>query len=184
MTIPFVIACIVAGTFFFLWQEERDKRVAAEKQIRQLKRKRKPPQKKSTEPVTVEKPKPKREYVIRKPAAKPAEPLLDQKKLAELKEQTSAAQTMLAEIFVEKEEAVAEPVSKADNDNVLRVLEKLFAKEVWTRSEVADLAGPGIMTGNLLERINDYSCSKIDDIVVEEDGDNIYVTMEYKEHLI
>ena len=38
--------------------------------------------------------------------------------------------------------------------------------------------------GSLLEQINDYSCSKIDDIVVEEDGDKIYVTTEYKTQLI
>jgi hypothetical protein len=40
------------------------------------------------------------------------------------------------------------------------------------------------MLGNLLEQINDYAYSKINDIVVEEDGDDIYVTTEYKEQLI
>jgi hypothetical protein len=49
---------------------------------------------------------------------------------------------------------------------------------------VADMLGPGVMIGNLLEQINDYAYSIIDDIVVEEDGDTIYVTTEYKEDLI
>ena len=40
------------------------------------------------------------------------------------------------------------------------------------------------MIGNLLEQINDYAYSKIKDIVVEDDGDNIYVTTDYKEQLI
>jgi hypothetical protein len=44
--------------------------------------------------------------------------------------------------------------------------------------------GPGVMLGRILEQINDYAYSKVDDIVVEEDGDNIYVTTEYKEYLI
>lgn len=183
MTIPFIIACIVAGTFFFLWQEEKEKLAAAEKQIRQLK-KRKSPQKKRTEPVTVEKSRQKREYVIRKPEPQQTGPFLDQRKLAELKEQTSTAQSMLAEIFVDKDEPAVEIEVRENNDYVREVLEKLFAKDVWTRGEIAELAGPDVMVGSLLEQINDYSCSRIDDIVVEEDGDNIYVTTEYKEHLI
>ena len=40
------------------------------------------------------------------------------------------------------------------------------------------------MLGNILEQINDYSYSIVEDIVVEEDGDTIYVTTEYKEQLI
>jgi hypothetical protein len=40
------------------------------------------------------------------------------------------------------------------------------------------------MIGNILERINDYSYSKVEDLVVEEDGDCIYVTLEYKDKLI
>ena len=60
----------------------------------------------------------------------------------------------------------------------------MFEKEIWTRTEIQELAGPGVMIGSLLEKINDYSCSKVDDIVVEEEGENIYVTVEYKEMLI
>jgi hypothetical protein len=49
---------------------------------------------------------------------------------------------------------------------------------------VADMLGAGVMIGNLLEQINDYAYSIVDDIVVEEDGYTIYVTTEYKEQLI
>lgn len=110
-------------------------------------------------------------------------PLLDPARLAELRERTQVAQGLLSDIFVQEEEeqVPAEPVI---SDPLLEILEKLFEKEIWNRDEIQELAGPGVMIGNLLERINDYACSKIDDIVVEEDGDNIYVTTEYKEHLI
>ena len=60
----------------------------------------------------------------------------------------------------------------------------MLEKEVWTRDEIKDLVGPNVMIGNLLEEINDYSYSKVDDIVVEEDGNQIYVTIDYKNQLI
>jgi hypothetical protein len=67
---------------------------------------------------------------------------------------------------------------------MLDTLHKLLEKDTWQRDEVADMLGPGVMIGNLLEQINDYAYSIVDDIVVEEDGDTIYVTTEYKEQLI
>jgi hypothetical protein len=63
-------------------------------------------------------------------------------------------------------------------------LHKLLEKDSWQRDEVADMLGAGVMIGNLLEQINDYAYSIVDDIVVEEDGETIYVTTEYKEQLI
>ena len=63
-------------------------------------------------------------------------------------------------------------------------LHKLLEKDIWQRDEVVDMLGAGVMIGNLLEQINDYAYSIVDDIVVEEDGDTIYVTTEYKEQLI
>ena len=46
------------------------------------------------------------------------------------------------------------------------------------------MVGPDVMIGNLLEQINDYAYPIVNDIVVEEDGENIYVTTDYKEQLI
>ena len=127
---------------------------------------------------------PAREYVIRKPEPKPAKPLLDPRKLAELQQQTREAQSMLAEIFVQEEEKPMPPTPDAGRPVFIGILEKLFAKEEWTRAEIVEMAGPNVMIGNLLEQINEYACSKIDDIVLEEDGDRIYVTLEYKDRLI
>ena len=144
----------------------------------------KQPPKRNVGPVTVETAQSAREYVIRKPEPKPAKPLLDLQKLAELQKQTREAQSMLAEIFVQEEEKPMPPTPDAGRPVFIGILEKLFSKEVWTRSEIAEIAGPDVMIGNLLEQINEYACSKIDDIVLEEDGDRIYVTVEYKDRLI
>ena len=40
------------------------------------------------------------------------------------------------------------------------------------------------MIGFVLEQINDYSYSKIEDAVIEDDGDTIYVMTEFKDKLI
>ena len=108
---------------------------------------------------------------------------LDLGKLNELKEQTKAAQDLLYDIFVEEEEAPKPNIEQKEN-SIIEVLTKLLEKEVWTRDEIKDLVGPNVMIGNLLEEINDYSYSKVDDIVVEEDRNQIYVTIDYKNQLI
>ena len=124
------------------------------------------------------------EHAIRKPdEKKPSALVLDQKKLGELKQQTEVAQSLLSDIFIDdnKEQTSSSPVQ---NTLILDTLHKLLEKDMWQRDEVADMLGPGVMIGNLLEQINDYAYSIVDDIVVEEDGDTIYVTIEYKEDLI
>lgn len=190
MTLALIISLVVAGTFFFLWQEEHDKLVKAEKQIRDLKRQLKRGQKKPSRSsessgfATIEKSKGAREYIIKKPKPQAERPLLDQAKLVELQKQTKESQDMLAEIFVQEEESPTVPIITSENGPMFKILMILFEKEVWTRAEIAEITGPDVMVGNLLEQINDYSCSKIDDIVVEEDGDKIYVTTEYKTQLI
>lgn len=182
-----IVSLVIALVFYLLWKDEREKNEEAQlqikklqRQINQLKKPKQPPKK--TGSVTVEKQTATREYVIRKP--EPVKPLLDQKKLAELQQQTKEAQSMLAEIFVQEEEIVKVPEARPGRQPYLDVLERLFSKEVWTREEIAQMVGPDVMIGNLLEQINDYACSRIDDIVLEEDGDRIYVTVEYKDRLI
>lgn len=202
MILALIIVFVIGGTFFFLWQDEHEKRIEAEKQIkdlkRQLKRGQKQGQKQSQKQsqkqrkatkdssgfATIEKSEGTHGYEIKKPQPQVSKPLLDQEKLVELQMQTRASQDMLAEIFDQEEETSTEAITRSDDERMLDMLRRLFDKEVWTRAEIAELAGPEVMIGSLLEQINDYSCSKIDDIVVEEDDDKIYVAIEYKEHLI
>ena len=128
------------------------------------------------------------EYTIRQPEEqKPIKKetstiVLDEKKLGNLRQQTQIAQELLSDIFTEEEE-VHLPDSKTSNA-VVEALQKLLEKDTWQREEVQELLGANVMIGNMLEQINDYAYTKVDDIVVEEDGDTIYVTTEYKEQLI
>lgn len=130
-----------------------------------------------------------REYVISNPEpvaaakTKPAIVLLDQQKLNELRVQTALSQQMLSEIFVTEDE-VQTAAGPQEYSHVIGVLQRLFEKPVWNRSEIQALCTSGTMVGNLLEQINDYSYSKIEDVVVEEIENEIYVTIEYKEYLL
>jgi hypothetical protein len=124
------------------------------------------------------------EHTIRKSdEKKPSTLVLDQRKLGELKQQTEIAQSLLSDIFVDENEEQTTSCPTKSN-MVLDTLHKLLEKDSWQRDEVADMLGAGVMIGNLLEQINDYAYSIVDDIVVEEDGETIYVTTEYKEQLI
>lgn len=131
-----------------------------------------------------EKPRKGKSHLIPQPPQKKDKPLLDQSKLAKLREQTKAAQNMLAEIFIQEEESSPDIVGNTNTDHLHKILEMLLVKDLWTRDEIEELVGRNVMIGNLLEQINDYAYTKINDVVVEEDGDNFYVTTDYKEQLI
>ena len=139
--------------------------------------------------VTVEQAEGVSEYAIRQPdEKKPTKKetstiVLDERKLGDLKKQTQEAQEMLSDIFIVEEEAHI-PDNNNTNNAILEALHKLLERETWQRAEVQELFGANVMLGNMLEQINDYAYSKIEDIVVEEDGDAIYVTTDYKEQLI
>ena len=135
-------------------------------------------------PAVVEKSKKTKGFAIPKPEKKKEEPLLDKGKLTKLQEQTKAAQAMLAEIFIQEEEQVPDVVPQPDLNPLTDILVELLTKEQWTRNELKVLVGPDVMIGNLLEQINDYAYSVVNDVVVEDDGENIYVTTDYKEQLI
>ena len=183
MVLAFIIATAVAIFFAILWSEEKERREQAEMKIKQLARENKKLKSKG-KPAVVEKTKKTKGFAIPKPQKKKEEPLLDKGKLAALQEQTRAAQAMLAEIFIQEEEQVPDVVPQPDLNPLTDILVELLTKEHWTRNELKELVGPDVMIGNLLEQINDYAYSIVNDVVVEEDGENIYVTTDYKEQLI
>ncbi len=112
--------------------------------------------------------------------------IINPKILRIFKEQTKAAQELLSDIFVEEESATPQN-TEIDNATSawMEVLKSLLTKEVWERTEVDSMCKErGLMLGAVLEQINDFAYEKVDDAVIEDDGENIYVTMDYKEHLI
>ena len=124
-----------------------------------------------------------KEFTIRKPGPKKVKVELDQGKLDKFKEQTSIAQDLLSGIFVIEEDMDSAESSSLDN-SMLSILKKLLQREVWTREEVQQMCGPNVMIGNLLEQINDYAYEKVEDVVVDEGDDKIYIMTEYKDQLI
>lgn len=99
------------------------------------------------------------------------------------KQETEESQNLLSNIFNEVEENIVE--YNNTSDVVLEVLEILFAKEIWSKEEVENICkSKGLITGAILEEINDYSYSMVDDAVVEDNGDTIYVMLNYKEELL
>lgn len=99
------------------------------------------------------------------------------------KQETEESQNLLSNIFDEVEENIVE--YNNTSDVVLEVLEILFAKEIWSKEEVENICkSKGLITGAILEEINDYSYSMVDDAVVEDNGDTIYVMLNYKEELL
>ena len=96
---------------------------------------------------------------------------------------TKQAQEILSDIFIDEEEMA---VSNNNNDNnIVSILKTLLNKDCWLRSEVDSLCKEfNMMTGSVLEQINDYSYNKIEDAVIEDDGDTINVMTEYKDKLL
>ena len=71
------------------------------------------------------------------------------------------------------------------NNVLLDILKTLLTKESWTRKEVEILCQKHhLMIGSVLEQINDFSYDKVEDAVIEDDGDTIYVMTDYKDKLI
>jgi hypothetical protein len=133
--------------------------------------------------ATVEKHDEAKEFTIRKPGPKKVKVELDQRKLDKFKEQTSIAQDLLSGIFVIEDDTDSAESSSLDN-SMLSILKKLLEREMWTKEEVQQMCGPNVMIGNLLEQINDYAYEKVEDVVVDEDDDKIYIMTEYKDQLI
>ena len=102
--------------------------------------------------------------------------------LSKLEEQTSLAQNILSDIFIDED---YETCIKSLNDDVIfKILNILLSKLEWTKNEVKIICQEhNIMMGSVLEQINDYAYDKFDDVIIEEDEDKIYVNVEYKNKL-
>ncbi len=109
---------------------------------------------------------------------------LDRDKLAKIEQQTKDVHKILSEIFA-SEDDIIEEVATPQTSPAIELLKTLLEKECWARAEVEQLCqSRGVMLGAMLEQINDYAYEKIDDAVIEDDGDEIYVTTEYKDKLL
>ena len=109
----------------------------------------------------------------------PVQVSLDLSLLKKLQEDTVEAQNLLNEIFVDEANESAEKNNDSSHISLLKVL---LRKEIWTVSEVKRLCQQeGILYGAFIEKVNDYAYSKVDDVVLEEDGESIYMMLQYKD---
>ena len=134
--------------------------------------------------ATIEKETGATEYTIDKAAtANKLQVSLNDERLTKVEKQTKQAQELLSDIFDENNEGTDSASQK--NNVLLDILKTLLTKESWTRKDVEILCQKHhLMIGSVLERINDYSYSRIEDAVIEDDGDTIYVMTGYKDKLI
>lgn len=109
-------------------------------------------------------------------------------RLKELEEETLLSQNILDDIFSQKEEIITNEMKEPAivlNYKILEILSTLLSKEMWSKKEVNDLCKQkGLITSSVLEKINDYSYSKIEDSIIEDNGDDIFVIQDYKELLL
>ena len=123
-------------------------------------------------------------YNINKKAAT-SNPLitLSTEHLTIVETQTKQAQGILAEIF--EDDNTGTDSTNQENNVLMEILKYLLTKKTWKRNEVESLCREHhLMIGSVLEQINDYSYSKIEDAVIEDDGDTINVMTDYKDKLI
>ena len=134
--------------------------------------------------ATIEKETSATEYTIDKVAtANNLQVSLNDERLTKVEKQTKQAQELLSDIFEDNDKATDSTIQK--NNVLLDILKILLTKESWKREDVEIICQEHhLMIGFVLEQINDYSYSKIEDAVIEDDGDTIYVMTEYKDKLI
>lgn len=108
---------------------------------------------------------------------------LNDERLTKVEKQTKQAQKLLSDIFEENDEGTH---STGQKKNVLwDILKILLTKESWKRDDVEIICQEyHLMIGSVLEQINDYSYNRIEDAVIEDDGDTIYVMTDFKDKLI
>lgn len=107
---------------------------------------------------------------------------IDTAKLSKLEAQTASAQNMLSKIF--NEENVISTITP-NQSPLITILTRLLTKSEWSKAEVDSICKEfNVFTGSILEQINDYAYDKVDDVVIEDDDDIIYVNTDYKDQLI
>lgn len=110
--------------------------------------------------------------------------VMDNSRLDAIEKDTVASQRMLATIFStdSREET---PATLSASERTISILQSLMEKDIWKRSELEVICREFDLTvGAALEAVNDYSYEKIDDAVLDDDGEYVYVTTEYKEALL
>lgn len=137
-------------------------------------------------PITIATESGARNYTIPAPNEYIPEFSIDTIKLLQIEKDTVKSKIILSEIFAsDEEDKEYTPININQHTKLIEILEILLAQESWSRVEVERLCTQhSMMVGSVLESINDYSYSVVGDAVVEDNGETICITTQYKEQLI
>lgn len=123
-------------------------------------------------------------YVIPKPDEVVPEFSIDMNKLSLIEHDTKKSKVLLSDIFVSQEDS-EKPAISSQQSKLSEILAVLLTKESWNRNEVVTLCSQqNMMIGFVLESLNDISYDAVDDAVIDDAGEMIYVTTQYKDQLI
>ncbi len=123
------------------------------------------------------------ESTSQKETTKKRETELDKNRLKEIEEDTLSSQDILSDIFTDDD--TSHDLTITNEEAMIKILKTLLSKDVWSYQEVEHICKKHkLIMGAVLEQINDYSYNKVDDVVLEDDGEKIYVTTEYKDFLL
>lgn len=111
---------------------------------------------------------------------------IDADKLTIFEQDTVRSNEILTPIFSSEEDTEDEnSVTKINNDIYLEILALLLIKECWNRYDVERICKENnVIIGSTLKSINDYSYRILKDSVIEDEGEYIYITTEYKNQLL
>lgn len=112
--------------------------------------------------------------------------VLDARKLSDLERQTQEARDILSDIFIEDSSEENRNNTMMQSLNTWKdILRQLSTKEVWKREEAENICNDnGLILGAVLEQINDIAYEEFEDAVVEDDGDNVYINLDYIQGLL
>lgn len=112
--------------------------------------------------------------------------ILNPEKLHTFEEETKNAQELLSKIFVDEDISIPQnSINNSSNEKWKDMLKLLLTRDAWKRDEIENRCKEeGLMLAAVLEQINDFSYNMVDDIVIDDDGEYLYVSLEYKEKLL
>ena len=115
---------------------------------------------------------------------KPTIVTLDIEKIRIFEEQTKESQQILSDIFNDNIEE-SNVVTHRDNGVMLEILKIIISKSVWERPELEKIClRYNQILVSILEQINDYAYDNVNDTVIDDDDDIVYVNTDYKDKLI
>lgn len=111
--------------------------------------------------------------------------IIDSNRLDTVKRQTEDAQEILNQIFEDDISSAYDYREKSQPNDEIEIAKYLSSKAVWEHDEVGNICNErNLILSAVLEQINDFAYEIVDDVFVEDDGDFVYVNLDYAQKLL